>query len=65
VTSAVLDLHSHVQDGDVEGGSLLLPGFVLIEPLQMSMDDIVAHCCGELVSVLRRLVATETGDVQL
>jgi nicotinamide/nicotinate riboside kinase len=52
------------QDGDVEGGSPLLPGLVLIEPLRMSMDDIVARCCGELVSVLRRPDATEPGDAQ-
>jgi hypothetical protein len=38
---------------------------MFIEPLQMSMDDIVARCCGELVSVLRPPVATDTGDVQL
>jgi nicotinamide/nicotinate riboside kinase len=55
-------LRSNGQDGDIEGGSPLLPGLVLIEPLRMSMDDIVSRCCGELVSVLHGPVATETGD---
>ncbi|KAI0256448.1 P-loop containing nucleoside triphosphate hydrolase protein [Lactifluus subvellereus] len=64
VYPAYVDAHRSIfTDGDVEGGSPLLPGLMLIEPLQMSMDDIVARCCGELVSVLRRPVATET-DVQ-
>jgi hypothetical protein len=44
----------NAQDADVEKGSPLLPGLVLIEPLQMNMDDIVARCCGELLSILRR-----------
>jgi hypothetical protein len=38
----------------VEKGSPILPGLVLIEPLRMSMDDIVSGCCEELLSVLRR-----------
>jgi hypothetical protein len=42
------------QDADVENGSPLLPGLKLIEPLQMTMDDIVTSCCEEVVSVLRR-----------
>ncbi|KAI0288107.1 hypothetical protein BC826DRAFT_1093141 [Russula brevipes] len=50
-------------DGDVERGSPLLPGLVLIEPLQMGMDDIVARCCEELVSVLRRPLTTARGRV--
>ena len=41
------------QDADVENGSPLLPGLKLIEPLQMTMDNIVMNCCEELVSVLR------------
>ncbi|KAI9510063.1 P-loop containing nucleoside triphosphate hydrolase protein [Russula earlei] len=43
-------------DGDVEGGALLAPGIVLIEPQQMNMDDIFTRCCEELVSVIRRLL---------
>ncbi|KAH9979098.1 P-loop containing nucleoside triphosphate hydrolase protein [Lactifluus volemus] len=63
VYPAYLDAHrSMFTDGDIEGGSPLLPGLVLIEPLRMSMDDIVSRCCGELVSVLHGPVATETGD---
>lgn len=42
------------QDADVENGSPLLPDLKLIEPLQMTMDDIVLSSCEELVSVLRR-----------
>lgn len=42
------------QDGDVENGSPSLPGLKLVEPQQMTMDDIVTSCCEELVSVLRR-----------
>jgi len=42
------------QDADVENGSSLLPGLKLIEPLQMTMDDIVTSSCEELVSILRR-----------
>jgi len=42
------------QDADVENGSPLLPGLTLIEPLQMTMDDIVTSCYEELVSVLHR-----------
>jgi hypothetical protein len=42
------------QDADVENGLPLLPGLKLIEPLQMTMDDIVTSSCEELVSVLRR-----------
>ena len=38
----------------MENGSPLLPGLKLIEPLQMTMDDIVLSSCEELVSVLRR-----------
>lgn len=46
---------SHKRQGDdVENGSPILPGGLkLIEPLQMTMDDIVTSCCEELVSVLR------------
>ena len=54
--------HENAQNDDVEGGSSLLPGLVLIEPLQLSMDDIVMRCCGELVSVLRALI-TEVRDI--
>lgn len=42
------------QGADVENGSPSLPGLKLIEPLQMTMDDIVTGCCEELVSILRR-----------
>ena len=55
----------NAQDSDVEGGSPLLQGLVLIEPLQMNMDDIVALCCRELVSALRRPLTTEIGHVPL
>jgi hypothetical protein len=53
----------NAQDADVEKGSPVHPGLVLIEPLQMSMDDIVTRCCEELVSVLRksRPLAVEIG----
>ena len=40
------------QDADVENGSPSLPGLKFIEPLQMTMDDIVTSCCEELASVL-------------
>lgn len=55
----MISVLTNAQDGDVEGGSTLYPGLVFIEPLQMSMDDIVERCCGALVSVLRRLLTTE------
>jgi len=55
----------NAQDSDVEGGSPLLQGLVLIEPLQMNMDGIVARCCRELVSALRRPLTTEIGHVPL
>jgi nicotinamide/nicotinate riboside kinase len=56
VTAANFHLRAHakLQDADVENGSPLLPGLKLIEPLQMTMDDIVTSSCEELVSVLRR-----------
>ena len=50
------------QDGDVEHGSSLLPGIVVIEALQLSMDDVVARCCEELVTALRRSVDSRTGE---
>jgi nicotinamide/nicotinate riboside kinase len=52
------DAHENAQNGDVEGGSPLLPGLLLIEPLQMSMDDLVPRCCEEIVSVIRRSLTT-------
>jgi len=45
---------ANAEDGDVKGGSASLSGIVVIEPLQMTVDDIAVCCCGELVSVLRR-----------
>jgi hypothetical protein len=58
--------HAIAQDADVEKGSPILPGLVLIEPLQMSMDDIVTRCCEELVSVLKsRPLAVEIGSAPL
>ncbi|KAI0279528.1 P-loop containing nucleoside triphosphate hydrolase protein [Russula aff. rugulosa BPL654] len=55
VYPAYTDAHSVIFTGaDVENGSPSLPGLKLIEPLQMTMDDIVTSCCEELVSVLRR-----------
>lgn len=56
---------TNTQNGDVEGGSPLLPGLVLIEPLQMSMDDVFARCCREVVSVLRRPLVTEIDERRL
>ena len=55
ITAAFLRIYAHenAQDGDVEGGSSLLPGLMLIESSKTSMDDIVVGCCEELVSVLR------------
>ncbi|KAH9986758.1 hypothetical protein BJV74DRAFT_515444 [Russula compacta] len=68
VYPAYLDAHrSMFTDDDVERGSPLLPSLVLIEPLQMSMDDIVARCCEELVSILRRpptdTIEVKKGDI--
>jgi len=66
VYPAYLDAHRDMfTDSDVEGGSPLLQGLVLIEPLQMNMDGIVARCCRELVSALRRPLTTEIGHVPL
>jgi len=60
VYPAYVDAHRHMfTNGDIDRGSPLLPGLLLIEPLQMSMDDLVARCCEELVSVLRRPLTTE------
>lgn len=52
---------ANAEDGDVKGGSASLSGIVVIEPLQMTADDIAVCCYGELVSVLRRPFATEKG----
>ena len=49
------------QDADVENGSPSLPDLKLIEPLQMTMDDIVTSSCEELVSVLRRSITLTAG----
>jgi hypothetical protein len=49
-----LRAHAKLQDADVENESPLLPSLKLIEPLEMTMDDIVTSSCEELVSVLRR-----------
>jgi len=55
VYPAYVDAHRAIfTDADVENGSPLLPDLKLIEPLQMTMDDIVTSGCEELVSVLRR-----------
>ncbi|KAH8983905.1 P-loop containing nucleoside triphosphate hydrolase protein [Lactarius hatsudake] len=40
----------------------LLPGLVIIEASQLSMDDVVSRCCEELVTALRRYVDTRTGE---
>ncbi|KAI0296524.1 hypothetical protein B0F90DRAFT_1745975 [Multifurca ochricompacta] len=62
---AYLDAHRSIfTDGDVERGSPLLPDLVLIESLELSMNDIVARCCKELVAVLRKPVATVTREAQ-
>jgi nicotinamide/nicotinate riboside kinase len=61
-----LRAHAIAQDADVEKGSPVVPSLVLIEPLQMSMDDIVTRCCEELVSVLKsRPLAVEIGGAPL
>jgi nicotinamide/nicotinate riboside kinase len=61
---AYVDAHrSMFTDADVEHGSTLLPGLVVIEALQLSMDDMVAQSCEELLAVLRRSVDTKTGEV--
>jgi len=63
VYPAYVDAHrSMFTDGDVEHGSTLLPDLMVIEALQLSMDDMVARCCEELVTVLRRSVDTRTGE---
>ena len=59
--SVLLNIHDMLQDGDVEHGSALLPGLVLIEAPPLSMDDMVARCCEELETVLRRSIDTSTG----
>ncbi|KAI0258171.1 hypothetical protein BC834DRAFT_975410 [Gloeopeniophorella convolvens] len=65
VYPAYVDAHKAIfSDADVEKGSPVLPGLVLIEPLQMGMDDIVTRCCEELVAVLRNSTATETEEAK-
>ncbi|KAH9993201.1 P-loop containing nucleoside triphosphate hydrolase protein [Russula vinacea] len=67
VYPAYMDAHRAMfTDADVEKGSPVVPSLVLIEPLQMSMDDIVTRCCEELVSVLKsRPLAVEIGGAPL
>jgi len=63
VYPAYVDAHrSMFTDGDVERGSTLLPGLVVIDALQQSMDDVVTRCCEELVAVLRRSAHTRTAE---
>lgn len=63
VYPAYTDAHrSMFADGDVEQGSAVLPGLVIIEASQLSMDDVVSRCCEELVTALRRSVDTRTGE---
>jgi len=63
VYPAYVDAHrSMFTDGDIEHGSTLLSGLVLIEALQLNMDDMVARCSQELVAVLRQSVNTRTGE---
>ncbi|KAI0296516.1 P-loop containing nucleoside triphosphate hydrolase protein [Multifurca ochricompacta] len=65
VYPAYVDAHRSIFiNGDVEQGSPLLPNLVLIESLELSMNDIVERCCEELIAVLRKPVATVTGEVQ-
>ena len=45
----------------MENGSPLISDLKLIEPLQMTMDDIVTSGCEELVSVLRRSITLTVG----
>jgi hypothetical protein len=54
-------VHENPQNGDIDGDPLL-PGPLLIEPLQMSMDDLAARCCEELISVLRRRWYQRVGE---
>ncbi|KAH9044212.1 P-loop containing nucleoside triphosphate hydrolase protein [Lactarius hengduanensis] len=61
VYPAYTDAHrSMFADDDVEQGSAVLPGLVIIEASQLSMDDVVSRCCEELVTALRRSVDTRT-----
>ncbi|KAH9015159.1 P-loop containing nucleoside triphosphate hydrolase protein [Lactarius pseudohatsudake] len=63
VYPAYTDAHrSMFADDDVEQGSAVLPGLVIIEASQLSMDDVVSRCCEELVTALRRSVDTRTGE---
>lgn len=64
VYPAYVDAHrSMFTDADVEHGSTLLPGLMVIEALQLSMDDMVALSCEELLAVLRRSADTKIGEV--
>ncbi|KAH9171561.1 P-loop containing nucleoside triphosphate hydrolase protein [Lactarius sanguifluus] len=63
VYPAYTDAHrSMFADDDVEQGSAVLPGLVIIEASQLSMDDVVSRCCEELVTALRRSVDTRTEE---
>ncbi|KAH9060309.1 P-loop containing nucleoside triphosphate hydrolase protein [Lactarius deliciosus] len=63
VYPAYTDAHRTMfADGDVEQGSAVLPGLVIIEASQLSMGDVVSRCCEELVTALRRSVDTRTGE---